>query len=557
MKMRFRKTMGILLSMVLFCSTFISCSDTKENSSKLSDSMSTSSESEGGLLGAMPSDDDDYDEVVEKDEDYISEDEKWGRIVEGMLGEQGEVVDKYNGFLGYGYNMITSAFYNQNDIDSAHPVVNVNLLAQQGKIYIDDANVAYSYFDILISNSTKNYAESLSQKASVRVIVPLTGSFKANFNRDTSFEMTSNQRLITTHAYLQKRKDYILENSPELLAGNLADGFKESVEKIYKNPTDKDIINFIDMYGTHVLTSVIMGGRFDLNYIYTSESTIDDQEIFATAQATYRYVTGNTEQKYKEAKSKIEEKSEIYIRTYGGSLTVNPTTIDMAISSYTEWSQQVENGKTTLVNAHEVVPIWDIINAMGEEYSGFANAVKEYCEKEISSTFGKFKDTKGVVPPAKTYISEIYIGYGNSEIAAKAMLYNKDIPSSNIINLDLNKGAGGEWIYLGYKTTNSRDEAITNIVADYYGKKQSKNIQYEDSEMQIINVDLNKGARGKYIYLYYTRDSKAGKPITDIKGLVGKDVDMESLNGYNGVICTTNGQLMDFNKGAGLSLIHI
>ena len=66
----------------------------------------------------------------------------------------------------------------------AHPVVNVNSLAQQGKIYIDDANVAYSYFDILISNSTKNYAESLSQKASVRVIVPLTGSFKANFNRD-------------------------------------------------------------------------------------------------------------------------------------------------------------------------------------------------------------------------------------------------------------------------------------------------------------------------------------------------------------------------------------
>lgn len=52
--------------------------------------MSTSSESEGGLLGAMPSDDDDYDEVVEKDEDYISEDEKWGRIAEGMLGEQGE-----------------------------------------------------------------------------------------------------------------------------------------------------------------------------------------------------------------------------------------------------------------------------------------------------------------------------------------------------------------------------------------------------------------------------------------------------------------------------------
>ena len=74
----------------------------------------------------------------------------------------------------------------------------------------------------------------------------------------------------------------------------------------------------------------------------------------------------------------------------------------------------------------------------------------------------------------------------------------------------LNKGAGGDYIWLCYKESANQNEAITAIfIAD-------DDQPIPPAGYQKIGVDLNKGAGGKYIWLCFSKNTTIGKPITDI-----------------------------------------
>ena len=316
---------------------------------------------------------------IKSDQQYITEDEKWGRgyVAEGMLGAHGSIVDTYDGFLGYGYNMLTAAYYNHKDVNSAHPVVDMSALCTTQKVYVESDFVNYSDPKTYIASSTKEYAKDMSVKSSVSGDFPLAGSFDTNFGMQTTYQMTSNQRLATLQANLETRKDYILQNNATLLAQYVTDGFRSSLDEMSLS----DVKQFVTKYGTHVLTNVTMGGRFDLNYLYTSKSIGSTIDIEASLKASYRYISGSIDTKYKEAKKEIEDNSKIQIVTYGGSVTVNPTSVENAMASYAVWATQVQDGKVTLVDASEVVPIWEIIAAMGADYTVKSDAIKALAHK--------------------------------------------------------------------------------------------------------------------------------------------------------------------------------
>ena len=80
---------------------------------------------------------------------------------------------------------------------------------------------------------------------------------------------------------------------------------------------------------------------------------------------------------------------------------------------------------------------------------------------------------KASEPPQ--YISEVYLSYGNTPEEAKAWLLSNGY---NVLNQDLNEGAeSAQWastlllasdkrsVYLGFKTTTEKDEAITDMRA--------------------------------------------------------------------------------------------
>lgn len=113
------------------------------------------------------------------------------------------------------------------------------------------------------------------------------------------------------------------------------------------------------------------------------------------------------------------------------------------------------------------------------------------------------------------------------------------------LNADLNKGAGGDYIYLTF----TRDPAysyendgahppitystpLTHLMVEAH--TQFGNINdgapplntyrhlYEFDGTKSYHVDLNKGAGGRYIYGYVTREATRGNPIKEVGVLYGK-----------------------------------
>lgn len=75
----------------------------------------------------------------------------------------------------------------------------------------------------------------------------------------------------------------------------------------------------------------------------------------------------------------------------------------------------------------------------------------------------------------------------------------------------------------------------------------------------ILAVDLNKNAKGKYIYLYYTRDPKAGQPISSIQYQRNDDFQYPNIkaDGYRPINVISDGSVAEFNKGAGGDYLYL
>lgn len=489
----------------------------------------------------------------EKDEDFISKEEKYGIISEGMLGANGSLVKEYSGYLGYGYNVITSAFYNHKDIKTGHPIIDMDKLAlEQDKVYIDRKHSRHVDVMTFISGSAKEYSEHFATSANVKARIGFAGSIKASFNMDHTAQMTSMQKLITTQALIETQNDYILDVDAKLVAKYVSDAFKTAV-------SEKSAKELVDIYGTHVLVNISMGGRFDLNYLYTRTENSESTDILVSAQASYYHVSGNTSTQIAKDKKEIETNSRLLVKTYGGGVSSDLTTIESAKASYTEWAKGVEDGHVTFVSASEVIPIWEVVPYIeGLDNASYkSKAIQNYFDSEVDRISGDFKNTINT----PIYISEIHIGYGSSQTDAKNMLRGKGITEGNILPLDLNAGAGGYWIYLGYKTTTDKSLAITGLIADDFKSKQSssKTQTHEGVKYSIIDSDLNKGARGRYIYLFYTRDPKAGDPVSVIQYQQNEDFQYSNVkaDGFSPVGPYGKYTALDLNKGAGGDFIYL
>jgi hypothetical protein len=86
--------------------------------------------------------------------------------------------------------------------------------------------------------------------------------------------------------------------------------------------------------------------------------------------------------------------------------------------------------------------------------------------------------------------------------------------------IDLNEGAGGAYLYFAYRMGN---EAPITDIKTIYGDSSNVPVPRTPSGQlyRVLDVDLNKGAGGKYIYACITKDPRAGAPITGFKVISG------------------------------------
>ena len=174
--------------------------------------------------------------------------------------------------------------------------------------------------------------------------------------------------------------------------------------------------------------------------------------------------------------------------------------------------------------------------------------------KTLFLLFSLFAFTQGVW--AQAFITDVMIISGDQ---SQTNSYKTQFQNQGwtVINNDLNAGAGGKFIYLLYKTDESSGSSGTAIT-DFYLKtgnsEHPNNITHAGRTYNLASAvgsnDLNSGAGGAYIFLYYTKDAfSPGRKVTDIyfnsnsSGAVG-------ANGNN-----ANG--FDLNSSAGGDYIYM
>lgn len=117
-----------------------------------------------------------------------------------------------------------------------------------------------------------------------------------------------------------------------------------------------------------------------------------------------------------------------------------------------------------------------------------------------------------------TYISQVKCAQDANAATAKNSLQNAGF---TVIDYDLNKGAKGQYIYMGYKTTTDYNQAIKDLrfyssLSDLNATNVVFNINGTPCTYAKDDTDLNKGSGGDYIYACYSKNNLAGPAITGI-----------------------------------------
>ena len=113
---------------------------------------------------------------------------------------------------------------------------------------------------------------------------------------------------------------------------------------------------------------------------------------------------------------------------------------------------------------------------------------------------------------------------------------------------DLNSNAGGEYIYLIYKTSTDRTAAYDNL--DIVAVSTASGIPIRPG-FQLISQDLAQGAGGKYIFLMTTKNATSPQAITDLEITVGVTRDIYPSSGDFHRIQS------DLNEGAGGDYVYL
>lgn len=191
---------------------------------------------------------------------------------------------------------------------------------------------------------------------------------------------------------------------------------------------------------------------------------------------------------------------------------------------------------------------YGIIELNENDTSTYSSHTVKYTDREklLIESYSGVQDRYFSRESGSVYISDIDIGSSSSSSTAKSSLTSKGY---TVLDFDLNKDAGGNYIYLGYKTTTDYSQAIKDIrvysdPSDTDVTEYNLSINGTPCSYYRCGSDLNKESGGDYIYLYCCKSPMAGAGINALTA-------SQSASDANGSLgCLTTPDIpADLNKG--------
>ncbi|WPC72667.1 MACPF domain-containing protein [Vibrio porteresiae] len=315
----------------------------------------------------------------------------------------------------------------------------------------------------------------------------------------------------------------------------------ENVRTAIDNATDKAAFNTLfRTYGSHFLTGMIVGGRAVFS---SSTNKVSVDKTFSNetaAQATYQGLTGQLSSeaklKYSTSISSFQENSESKNFVQGGDAIAASKVFSGDKTDFNAWTDTIATSPDLIDITHNspFTGIWELCKD---------NKQKQDMQNYFEQEWGPDESKKRQI--LASYIDSLIVIYGKSSTIVPPLGYTK-IPN------DLNKGAGGKFIYLCYSKYTPKstyDHNMPDCISDIttiVGENASAPDGYTK-----IDIDLNMGAGGKYIYLCYKKEKYNDEiAIKDVTVISGSNSDLQPPYGFTKV-------QQDLNEGAGGDFIYI
>jgi len=318
------------------------------------------------------------------------------------------------------------------------------------------------------------------------------------------------------------------------------------------------------IYGTHCLTGIILGGRLEYNVSAETKDLAGGHSIGAYAEASFSKggvsIGGNTEIIDEEEYSIFMSSFRKKLHIYGGHSEFGQDIINE--NDYNAWINSLD-ANSTFCNFTEqgLIPVWEFVddpvrkNELAEAYKTWAsdhkiivNPAPKFCILDVKVFSGlnvadplpigdRIYHRLGinVNSPFHEHLNDyeyIYYltGYTNDTVftplAEIAIVdeteghYVTELPGAGWEKLpeNLNYHVGGQHqLYLCHRrNTGPLDYLITGIHGEVYETTTHAYSEHSDAYNNWIPIlidysgtkkqDLNEGAGGHYIYLYFTRD---------------------------------------------------
>jgi MAC/Perforin domain len=387
-------------------------------------------------------------------------------------------------------------------------------------------------------NYTEAYGDSINvYQTSLATTVEVSGGYNF-FSGSLSVEYSSQSLTRSENAFTRIQQSVTmwslrLQRPTEELRSLLLPSFRKYLDDLPR--TEAAAAALFNRYGSHFLTGIVMGGRAVLSSSTNKLQVDRSYTINETAKASYKALTGQlsaSEQvKYQQSINSFNSCSNSEQSVLGG--TEASRAFD-GKAGFNAWTASVAKAPD-FVNFVSTIPM---------------DAIWRLCATEQQSEFlEKYYST--VWAPARSQSYQLYADYVDSLVVISGSNSGIQPPAGYTkIPYDLNKGAGGKFLYLCYHKASyqpfGKNKQCINSLVVIYGKNTPPPAGYIK-----IPQDLNEGAGGEYVYLCYrVADWSNDKAIKDVTVIGGNNENVPPPYGYVKVPG-------DLNKGAGGDYIYV
>ncbi len=274
---------------------------------------------------------------------------------ETRLFGQFEDIFTAEAYIGYGYDVIGSSYVNSKEVKKNYRIFDQSKILEQRLIKTNERDSKDEYTS---GDSLSSYQQSVEAKLNTKLKVgkAFSGSLGAKFQ---STSETTASVLFYEYRHSTVCYTLVLQCDFNDYRSMVTDAFKRDIMSL-------DIGTLFERYGTHFITSAVMGGRFDLNYTMQSSKQIDTSKLSASLDTTFKAWSVNVNADAIISVENTAKENGCTIHSEGnviGGDYVQLNNEKAILANYQKWLSTIEN-KPALIgicDINSLVPIWELL----------------------------------------------------------------------------------------------------------------------------------------------------------------------------------------------------